>query len=627
MASEIATKLAQGAIFALAYGVAASAGLQWATIRGASPIWPASGIAMAGLVLGGPQLWPSIFVGRLAAGFLSDGTEPLWLEVAMAVGNVLSALLSYHILVLWSRTDLRLTSMRDVLWLALAAAAGALLFASIKTAILHFALGLEAARCILLWEDLLFAYFVGGMTVAPLILAWSDYFRRGYSRTDWLHFAALLAAAIAISGLMLVDSSPLAIRLWYIFPVLIWGALSFQVRGAAVILLIVWIVLIWGATTGAGQFAMFPDHRSRLFEAQQFAAIGSFTIVLLAAIADERRGKEALIQSERRLKLVLDAGHHAIWDWNLTAGNARYLGQWASKEGIIPVGDGSDFATWANLIHPDDRDRVIASLEKHIRQEPQLYKAEFRLKSREGGWRWILARGLIVETDSRQQPVRVLGTQTDVTELRRREEQVQVLLREVNHRTKNILGLVQSVAVKTIASGPEDFLKRFLDRLQALSRSQDLLIRCEWRGAYLDDLILSQLEHFKDETGRRITLAGPKLKVSTSAAQTLGLAVHELATNASKHGSLTSPTGKVHIFWSLDSELNNFTLEWRERGGPPASQPARRGFGSLVTGRIAEIGLDAQVETNFGELGFTWRLSCPAERLRSGYERTADTSS
>src|SRR5215831_1893384 len=143
-----------------------------------------------------------------------------------------------------------------------------------------------------------------------------------------------------------------------------------------------------------------------------------------------------------------------------------------------------------------------------------------------------------------------------------------------------MLSIVQAIARQTAAGEPEDFVGRFTERLQALAANQDLLVRNEWQGVDVDDLVRAQLAHFADLVGSRIAVHGPKLHLNAAAAQAIGLALHELTTNAGKYGALSTNTGRVAIHWGTEGET--LTMSWTERDGPPVSAPKRRGFGTVV---------------------------------------------
>jgi len=203
----------------------------------------------------------------------------------------------------------------------------------------------------------------------------------------------------------------------------------------------------------------------------------------------------------------------------------------------------------------------------------------------------------------------------DMTERKRYEERIRLLMGEVNHRAKNMLALVQAVARQTAASGTRNFIESFEERIQALAASQDLLVDSEWRGVALDELVRSQLAPFEPLIGRRIAMRGPPLRIAAAAAQTLGMAVHELVTNASKHGALSDERGRIDIDWTLsgdDEAGRSFALTWRERDGPVVTPPGRRGFGSTVLGAMAKGHLQADIEVDYAPEGLRWHLSCAA---------------
>jgi PAS domain S-box-containing protein len=205
----------------------------------------------------------------------------------------------------------------------------------------------------------------------------------------------------------------------------------------------------------------------------------------------------------------------------------------------------------------------------------------------------------------------------DITERKRAEEHVRLLLNEVNHRSKNMLSVVLAIAQQTIAPSSEDFVQRFSNRVQALAASHDLLVKNQWQSIGVADLVRAQLAHFADLMERRIVLDGPPLHLSVAGAQSIGMVVHELATNAAKHGALSNQDGHVEITWQLNNGAagERFMMSWIERGGPPVAGPTHRGFGSTVVTSMVELSLDGAIHLDFAASGLVWRLACPATKI------------
>jgi two-component sensor histidine kinase len=206
-------------------------------------------------------------------------------------------------------------------------------------------------------------------------------------------------------------------------------------------------------------------------------------------------------------------------------------------------------------------------------------------------------------------------------ERERSEEHIKQLLNEVDHRSKNVLSVVQAIARQTAIASPKEFVSRFSERMQTLAASHDLLVKSRWQGIEIGDLIRVQLAHFKDLIGGRIKLDGPSLRLSVAAAQTLGMIIHELATNAAKYGALSNNLGHVDIRWhSHQGEDDDvFTISWTERGGPTVVAPSHRGFGSTVVKTMAESSLDGDVDLDFVPTGLRWRLVCPSSKVLDEY--------
>jgi PAS domain S-box-containing protein len=203
----------------------------------------------------------------------------------------------------------------------------------------------------------------------------------------------------------------------------------------------------------------------------------------------------------------------------------------------------------------------------------------------------------------------------DITERKQHEQELQILTREIAHRSKNLLSVVQAIIRQTAqhAVSIEEFMAQVDGRIAALSRAHDLLIQKNWQGTDLSELIKSQLEPFTDAASGRITQNGPALIVCAQATQHLALAIHELATNSSKHGALSVPTGSVSIEWSLDNgadAANGFSLRWTERGGPAVTPPGpdQLGFGTLVLEKLIPSGLNARADVHYARSGLRWCL-------------------
>lgn len=194
------------------------------------------------------------------------------------------------------------------------------------------------------------------------------------------------------------------------------------------------------------------------------------------------------------------------------------------------------------------------------------------------------------------------------------------LMRELTHRTKNILAIVQSMARQTARSATsiKEFETQYMQRLQGLAASHDLLVNQNWTGVLLDELIEKQVETFVEANLANVAITGPKVKISAKAAQTVGLALHELATNSMKYGALSIPQGKVSIDWEYfgTGEVpQQLRLKWEEHDGPPVTPPTRKGFGHFVIERMATQSLNAQVQIDFRPEGLIWILTVPKARL------------
>jgi PAS domain S-box-containing protein len=274
---------------------------------------------------------------------------------------------------------------------------------------------------------------------------------------------------------------------------------------------------------------------------------------------------------------------------------------------------------WTARAHGDRSGEALEQIRRMIPTKPEAEQTERTVRTKDGRdriWRFVTS-ALGTQSDGRDLFICVAE---DLTQRKAHEEQVHLMMREASHRAKNMLSLVQAIARQTAAGGPEDFVGRFTERIQSLAANQDLLVRNEWQGVDVEDLVRAQFAHFADLVGSRIAVHGPQLRLNATAAQAIGLALHELATNAGKYGALSTNSGRVDVCWGTDADI--LTMSWAERDGPPVSPPARRGFGSTVIVSMAEATVGGGVQLDYAPSGLVWRLTCPAANVLEGGEKT-----
>jgi PAS domain S-box-containing protein len=324
-----------------------------------------------------------------------------------------------------------------------------------------------------------------------------------------------------------------------------------------------------------------------------------------------RRAEQDLLASKDRLQLAFNVAQLGSYQYDPR--RRVFSGDTRSQEIFDFPKNEAAIEEIMKLVHPDDVGMVQANLEAALNPvDPRRSATEFRLRRRDSKVRWVETLGLAYFEDAadERRAVSFVGTLQDITERKEREEKEHLLMREINHRAKNMLSVVHSIAQQTAAQNPEDFVESFSERVQALSANQDLLVRNEWNGVETEDLVRAQLTHLAGLIGSRIAVQGPKLRLNPASAQAIGLALHELSTNAGKYGALSTDTGHIDICWGIEGDT--FTVSWTERGGPPVSPPEQRGFGITVMKTMTERTLDGAVDLEYATSGATWRLTCPA---------------
>lgn len=323
------------------------------------------------------------------------------------------------------------------------------------------------------------------------------------------------------------------------------------------------------------------------------------------------KGQRALRESEMRFRMLADNITQLAWVADRSGAIGWYNKRWYDYTGV-PVGS-TDGWGWDKVHHPDHLNRVHAHFVESI-EAGREWDDTFPLRRHDGEWRWFLSRAKPIHGDDGE-ILYWFGTNTDVTEMLEKEEQIRVLLMEVNHRSKNMLSVVQALARRSGGSDP-DFLHRFENRLASLSANQDLLIRRGWSTIMMNELADAQLAILGSDSRAQVLTQGLGIPLSPRAAEIIGMALHELATNALKYGALSVPGGQVALSWEENHD-GRFIIEWHESGGPRVSAPEQAGFGTTLIRHIPARSLQAEVTLDYAASGLRWRLSCSTQTARA----------
>jgi PAS domain S-box-containing protein len=353
--------------------------------------------------------------------------------------------------------------------------------------------------------------------------------------------------------------------------------------------------------------------------AKNGAAVGASAIV--RDITERKRTEQRLVdtlallmQTSNQRKMALAAGGMGLFEVDIEHDRINWSDEIYAQVGIARRPGTLSTADIERLVHPDDLPASRARRAEAF-ASGGVYEDEFRIIRPDGEVRWIYVRGQA--SPSRDKPARAHGVSMDVTERKEREAHVRFLMSEVSHRSKNLLAVVQAIASQTARAthSPVDFADDFSGRLKSLASSLDLLVQQEWRGVSVKGLVESQLGHYTEPGNARVSVEGPDVMLTPLAAQYLGMALHELSTNAAKYGSLSGPAGSVAISWHVAGAASGkrFQMSWREDGGPAIEQPpSRTGFGSVVIERMAAEALHGQVTLEYPREGVRWSLDADA---------------
>jgi PAS domain S-box-containing protein len=337
------------------------------------------------------------------------------------------------------------------------------------------------------------------------------------------------------------------------------------------------------------------------------AAVEKLTAAMetMVAMEEHQAQQQSLLdeiqEKEARLRSVFDNAAVGIARGGLGGQyvevNARYA-QIAgrSREEMLAGG-------FQSITHPDDLARDFTAMQAMVRGETSNYVTEKRYVRSGGEVVWVkLTSSIVRNADGR--PDHFIAIVEDITEAKHGDETRTLLMREVDHRARNALAVVQSIVRLTEASDPAQYKERVIGRVDALARAQGSLARRSWQGALLEDVLRQELS--SAAAPERLELDGPEQMLCPEAVQPLSMLVHELATNAAKYGALSTPGGRVVVEWDAQPD-GAVSLCWTEHGGPAVTPPERAGFGSRLITRLAAQ-LRAEASFEWGQDGLRFRL-------------------
>ena len=328
-----------------------------------------------------------------------------------------------------------------------------------------------------------------------------------------------------------------------------------------------------------------------------------------SSVMDEGELRQALEQQKRFFDLAMTASQMGTWRYTLADNICVYDENAQRLYGLTEARFLHDEAGVKFKFHPDDLElmwsRVTTALDP---RSDGRYDVEYRVKQLDGSWRWLSAWGLVeFEGDGRERkPVAIAGASRDLTERKQAEQVERMLLDELNHRVKNALATVQALTALTL-DGARDLpsAREALDRrIRSMAQAHDLLTSRAWTGANLTDVVMRAVDPF---TPAQVNIFGPSVDLSPRHVLALSLALHELATNATKYGALSRAEGRVCVQWNVKEGM--LRLNWEESGGPPVATPTQKGFGSRLLEELIIHDLDGRTKLNYDSSGVSCSIT------------------
>ncbi|MBF9234313.1 sensor histidine kinase [Microvirga alba] len=374
------------------------------------------------------------------------------------------------------------------------------------------------------------------------------------------------------------------------------------------------LALLLGATV-AVLFLAYSD--TQLLAPGTLADLGLYlsgaglSVLVAAAL---RRAVERMEVAQEKLVTALEASGAGTWRWDIREDCIEWDPALVRLFRLDPSFTPRHGEEFARLIHPEDLAHVDAVIRDAKAQGSAEY--EFRAILPDGAVRWMYARCRMIRDPKTHPSPLMVGACLDVTERKLGQERQNLLVHELNHRVKNTLSVVQSLALQTLRGSDslDAFKEAFQARLFALSATHNILTQELWESACMREILCAELEPYGGIDERRVCAAGDSIRLTPRQALTFGMAFHELATNAVKYGALSAPQGSVDIAWRTEPDSTGKPLlkvDWVEKNGPPVREPARKGFGSKLIERGIRHELDGSLDMRFHPEGLRCSFAVP----------------
>jgi PAS domain S-box-containing protein len=584
---------------------------------GVAVFWPASGVAAGALIALGPRAKLPVALGTAAATIAANlsGDRTLASSVIFALCNAGEALLAAGLIEHRFGSGFALDRLRHVLELIAAAVFASAISGIGGTLVFKLFQG-STAPILTTWQHWFASAALGIVTFAPLLIGAGAAVRNPPPANEAVE-GSLLLLAITVLGALIVfpphGSWAHVVTIGLLFPLLLLLTARCQPMFAAAAAFISALTIVWTIAFDIKYFGIPYLPIDELVVGAQAAILTTSlcTLVLASLFAERREHEAAVSEVAARLEEALEAGAVMAFEWDARTRLSHHSENAANVLGCdlqVPL----TTLRFLALVHPDDRARLKSHVE-NVRPDKPSYAITFRVKHPDGRETW-LEETATADFDHAGKSIRIRGLTRDVTERKRADEHQRLLLAELDHRVKNVLARVGAVAMCTRqGSGTIDEFVQSLDqRIQSMAIAHELLSQNKWERVRVADIVRLQLAPYA--TKANTATCGPDIALNAVAVEALAMVLHELVTNASKHGALSIPEGRVSVSWSSRSNggaAKVLNIVWRETGGPTVEAPLQEGYGTSLIGSLIPHELGGTVDLAFSSEGVSCTIEIP----------------